>query len=323
MQSKRTWSRLSLALWLSLLSGALGASLKTPLAPSRIPRSSMRRIKGYADVLFPRPANCVLFAHEPGVADHLVAKVAQGLGRPVMAKNALDTLLMQRYCEGLVILAETTSALAVFMQRAVAANWSFRVLALMVADGEPKDTRAFTLLRRNKFLNFNQREMNVSAFSCPLFVVFKRHDDDGQPNSVRDIDGIEYRIFLEFARILNFRWTMTVPRGRDKWGMPRWKDEPPRGMVQMLIERKIELAICSWWLEVAKKKYIDLSTYWHSCCMTFLLPKPEPYSIQWSAFLRPFSIDLWLALILTTCFIAAVYWMNFDFRTRSIQPGPN
>ncbi|XP_050452341.1 uncharacterized protein LOC126851974 isoform X2 [Cataglyphis hispanica] len=110
-------------------------------------------------------------------------------------------------------------------------------------------------------------------------------------------DGIEVKIFLLLAEKLNFTWTLRKPQGTYRYGRRVNNTFWRGGVIQLLREKKIDLAFGSIWLTPNHNKFVNMSEPWHQMFMHFLVPRPQPITNFW-ALTRPFPIECWLLLII-------------------------
>ncbi|KAL6427163.1 hypothetical protein ACFW04_008664 [Cataglyphis niger] len=110
-------------------------------------------------------------------------------------------------------------------------------------------------------------------------------------------DGIEVKIFLLIAEKLNFTWTLRKPQGTYRYGRRVNNTFWRGGVIQLLREKKIDVAFGSIWLTPNHNKFVNMSEPWHQMFMHFLVPRPQPITNFW-ALTRPFPIECWLLLII-------------------------
>ncbi|XP_029673643.1 glutamate receptor 3.4-like [Formica exsecta] len=110
-------------------------------------------------------------------------------------------------------------------------------------------------------------------------------------------DGIEMKIFLLIAEKLNFTWTLRKPQGTYRYGRRINNTYWRGGVIQLLREKKIDLAFGSIWLTPNHSNFVNMSEPWYQMFMHFLVPRPQPITNFW-ALTRPFPIECWLLLIM-------------------------
>ncbi|CAL7946158.1 unnamed protein product [Xylocopa violacea] len=159
-------------------------------------------------------------------------------------------------------------------------------------------------MRRNDDVNFHGRELQVSSIRQPPMTYFNRTIEktiDGVRAEVyamdteSDWDGIETRLFLIMAQKMNFTWTIRKPEGSYLYGRrvndTVWKG----GMIQLLHDRKVDMAFGSIWVTLDQNTFANLSIPWHQVYVHFLVPRPRRTTTFW-ALSRPFSIEVWCLL---------------------------
>ncbi|CAK9806164.1 Glutamate receptor U1 [Anthophora quadrimaculata] len=169
-------------------------------------------------------------------------------------------------------------------------------------------------MRRGNSVNFRGRELQVCSIYRPPMTylnhtIVKTINGEQAEVFVMDNDmdwnGIETRLFLIMAEKLNFTWTIRKPEGGYTYGRrvneTIWKG----GMIEMLREKKVDMAFASIWLTMDQNTFVHLSEPWYQVHLHFLVPRPRRTTSFW-ALSRPFSGAVW-CLLLSALFLHCFY----------------
>ncbi|EZA56100.1 hypothetical protein DMN91_010215 [Ooceraea biroi] len=155
-------------------------------------------------------------------------------------------------------------------------------------------------------INLRGRELQVSTVYrppvCYLNKTVKRiidgeEEDIYLADNDAEKDGMEIKIFLLLAEKLNFTWTMRKPKGTYRYGRRVNATLWNGGMIQLLREKKIDLAFGNIWLTQNHNEFVNMSEPWYQLSLHFLVPRPQPITNFW-ALTRPFSVGVWLLLLI-------------------------
>ncbi|XP_019697387.1 uncharacterized protein LOC105183987 [Harpegnathos saltator] len=160
---------------------------------------------------------------------------------------------------------------------------------------------------KNEFdmINMKGRELRVCSFYRPPVSYLKTatkkvingtEEEIFLVNNDMEKDGIEVKIFLLLAEKLNFTWTIRKPGGSYRYGRrngTQWHG----GVIELLRERKIDMAFASIWLSEDHNAFANLSEPWFQLFIRFLVPRPQPITSFW-ALTRPFPLEVWILLVL-------------------------
>ncbi|XP_014488290.1 PREDICTED: uncharacterized protein LOC106751750 [Dinoponera quadriceps] len=174
------------------------------------------------------------------------------------------------------------------------------------------------------------RELRVCTFYRPPVsylnttikkIIHGTEEDVFLANNDAEKDGIEVKIFLILAEKLNFTWTLRKPGGAYRYGRrngTQWNG----GMIQLLRERKIDMAFASIWLSEDHNAFANLSEPWYQLFIHFLVPRPKAITSFW-ALTRPFPLEVWILLVIVLLISSAYMYArakidrNFPKRFRS------
>ncbi|XP_032687038.1 glutamate receptor ionotropic, delta-1 [Odontomachus brunneus] len=160
---------------------------------------------------------------------------------------------------------------------------------------------------RNEFdmINMRGRKLQVCTFYRPPFcylnttikkIINGVEEEVFPANNDKEKDGIEVKIFLILAEKLNFTWTLRKPGGKYRYGR-RNGSEWNGGAIQLLRQKKVDMAFASIWLTKDHNAFVNMSEPWFQIFIHFLVPRPQPITSFW-ALTRPFSLEVWILLIL-------------------------
>ncbi|XP_031773640.1 uncharacterized protein LOC100865801 isoform X2 [Apis florea] len=134
-----------------------------------------------------------------------------------------------------------------------------------------------------------------------------------------DWDGIEMRLFLIMAEKLNFTWTIRKPDGNYTYGKRFNETHWLGGIIQMLVDRKVDIAFASIWVTLDQNEFVTLSVPWYDVYLHFLVPRPRRTTSFW-ALKKPFSKKIWClllsALLLHSLYTCARSWIDSKFPKR-------
>ncbi|CAH1398349.1 unnamed protein product [Nezara viridula] len=137
--------------------------------------------------------------------------------------------------------------------------------------------------------DFHGREIKVATFNCSTFSRI----------NYPYLDGSEMAIFLEVARRLNLTYRFIVPNG-SRFPLGVLKDGLWRGgLLGLLASDEADVGFCGLW--IANNKIgtgVEMSVSLKRICMMYLVPRPVPLSSEWYGIFSPFTMNLWLAIIL-------------------------
>ncbi|TGZ53616.1 Glutamate receptor delta-1 subunit, partial [Temnothorax longispinosus] len=122
--------------------------------------------------------------------------------------------------------------------------------------------------------------------------------------SDKEKDGIEVKLFLVIAEKLNFTWTIQKLDGNYRYGR-RNGTEWSGGVIQLIREKRIDLAFGSIWLTQSHNEFVNMTTPWIQMFIHFLVPRPQPITNFW-ALTRPFSVNCWI-LVIIMLFVESIY----------------
>ncbi|KAG6795400.1 hypothetical protein HZU73_09183 [Apis mellifera caucasica] len=134
-----------------------------------------------------------------------------------------------------------------------------------------------------------------------------------------DWDGIEMRLFLIMAEKLNFTWTIRKPEGNYTYGKRFNETYWIGGIIQMLVDQKVDIAFASIWMTLDQNKFVTLSMPWYDVYLHFLVPRPHRTTSFW-ALKKPFSKKIW-CLLLSALLLHSLYtyvrsWIDSKFPKR-------
>ncbi|XP_020286613.1 uncharacterized protein LOC109856099 [Pseudomyrmex gracilis] len=169
------------------------------------------------------------------------------------------------------------------------------------------------LMNEFNIINMRGRELQVCSFYRPPVSYLNRttkkvingvEEEVFLADNDEEKDGIEIQIFLLIAEKLNFTWTIRKPPGTYRYGR-RVNNTWQGGVIQLLQEKKIDLAFGGIWLTDSTNEFANMSEPWYQMFLHFLVPRPQPTTNFW-ALTRPFSIDCWILLIIML-FVESMY----------------
>ncbi|GAB1864213.1 Ionotropic glutamate receptor L-glutamate and glycine-binding domain-containing protein [Camponotus japonicus] len=161
------------------------------------------------------------------------------------------------------------------------------------------------LMSEFNIINLRGRELQVCTFYQPPVSylnkttkkIIKGIEEEVFLADDTEKDGIEVKIFLLIAEKLNFTWTLRKPPGDYRYGRRVNSTYWNGGVIQLLREKKIDLAFGSIWLTSNHSDFVNMTEPWYQMYMHFLVPRPQPITNFW-ALTRPFPVECWLLLIL-------------------------
>ncbi|EFN83705.1 Glutamate receptor [Harpegnathos saltator] len=239
-----------------------------------------------------------------------------------------DYLLRKRIyeCQGYFLLSPTDTEIEEAMDKVPSTISTTEIL--IIVDGELKnDSRIFNvalygsananIVSRSGIWTLSEnyleprlfvkvdRELRVCSFYRPPVSYLKTatkkvingtEEEIFLVNNDMEKDGIEVKIFLLLAEKLNFTWTIRKPGGSYRYGRrngTQWHG----GVIELLRERKIDMAFASIWLSEDHNAFANLSEPWFQLFIRFLVPRPQPITSFW-ALTRPFPLEVWILLVL-------------------------
>ncbi|XP_039307423.1 uncharacterized protein LOC105199957 isoform X2 [Solenopsis invicta] len=162
-------------------------------------------------------------------------------------------------------------------------------------------------------VNMRGRELQVCTFYQPPFSYLNKTTTkiiNGVEEEIfvaddNELDGIEVRLLLAIAEKLNFTWTIRKLKGKYRYGRRVNDTEWTGGVIQLIREKKVDLAFGSVWLTKNHNEFVNMSTPWIEMFMHFLVPRPQPITNFW-ALTRPFSVLCWI-LVIVMLFVKSMY----------------
>ncbi|KYN30997.1 Glutamate receptor U1 [Trachymyrmex septentrionalis] len=170
------------------------------------------------------------------------------------------------------------------------------------------------LMSEFNIVDMKGRELQVCTFYQPPFSylnkTIKKVIDDVEEevflaDSDNEKDGIEMKIFLVMAEKLNFTWTIRKLKGKYRYGRRINSTEWNGGVIQLVLEKKIDLAFGNVRLTPNHYEFVNMSTPWVQMLTQFLVPRPQPITNFW-ALMRPFSMGSWI-LVLIMLIVKSMY----------------
>ncbi|XP_071554063.1 probable glutamate receptor isoform X1 [Temnothorax nylanderi] len=162
-------------------------------------------------------------------------------------------------------------------------------------------------------VNMRGRELRVCTFYQPPFSYLKKttkkiingvEEEVFLADNDKEKDGIEVKLFLVIAEKLNFTWTIQKLDGNYRYGR-RNGTEWSGGVIQLIREKRIDLAFGSIWLTQSHNEFVNMTTPWIQMFIHFLVPRPQPITNFW-ALTRPFSVNCWI-LVIIMLFVESIY----------------
>ncbi|XP_011874933.1 PREDICTED: probable glutamate receptor isoform X2 [Vollenhovia emeryi] len=170
------------------------------------------------------------------------------------------------------------------------------------------------LMSEFNMINLRGRELKVCTFYQPPFSYLKETTTkiiNGVETEVfladndNEKDGIEVKMFLVMAEKLNFTWTIRKLEGNYRYGRRVNGTSWSGGVIQLIREKKVDLAFGSIWLTQNHNEFVNMSMPWIQMQLDFLVPRPQPITNFW-ALTRPFSVDCWI-LVICMLFVKSIY----------------
>ncbi|XP_024877061.1 uncharacterized protein LOC112457953 isoform X2 [Temnothorax curvispinosus] len=162
-------------------------------------------------------------------------------------------------------------------------------------------------------VNMRGRELRVCTFYQPPFSYLKKttkkiingvEEEVFLADNDKEKDGIEVKLFLVIAEKLNFTWTIQKLDGNYRYGR-RNGTEWSGGVIQLIREKRVDLAFGSIWLTQSHNEFVNMTTPWIQMFIHFLVPRPQPITNFW-ALTRPFSVNCWI-LVIIMLFVESIY----------------
>ncbi|KAG5344118.1 GLRK protein, partial [Acromyrmex charruanus] len=187
---------------------------------------------------------------------------------------------------------------------------------LGLTDGEIENAMGFyeELMSEFNIVDMKGRELQVCTFYQPPFSYLNKtikkvidgvEEEVFLANSDNEKDGIEMKIFLVMAEKLNFTWTIRKLKGKYRYGRRINSTEWNGGVIQLVLEKKIDLAFGNVRLTPNHYEFVNMSTPWVQMLTQFLVPRPQPITNFW-ALMRPFSMGTWI-LVLIMFIVKSMY----------------
>ncbi|KAL6266726.1 hypothetical protein P5V15_003562 [Pogonomyrmex californicus] len=163
-------------------------------------------------------------------------------------------------------------------------------------------------------VNMKGRELRICTFYQPPFSYLNKtikkiingvEEDVFLADNDEEKDGIEVKMFLIIAEKLNFTWVIRKPEGNYRYGRRVNDTDWNGGVIQLVREKKIDLAFGSVWLTQNHNEFVNMSSPSVQMFMHFLVPRPRPITNFW-ALTRPFSVECWI-LVITMLLVKSMY----------------
>ncbi|KYN07606.1 Glutamate receptor [Cyphomyrmex costatus] len=162
------------------------------------------------------------------------------------------------------------------------------------------------LMSEFNIIDMKGRELQVCTFYQPPFSYLNKtikkiidgvEEDVFLADSDKEKDGIEMKIFLVMAEKLNFTWTIRKLKGKYRYGRRINSSYWDGGVIQLVLEKKVDLAFGNVRLTPNHYEFVNMSTPWIQMLTKFLVPRPQPITNFW-AVMRPFSMDCWILVLI-------------------------
>ncbi|KAK3875114.1 hypothetical protein Pcinc_019993 [Petrolisthes cinctipes] len=180
-----------------------------------------------------------------------------------------------------------------------------------VSGKPPTNTTTTTTTWPNPFhegrMNLHGHRVRVVAKSLFPFMEFTA-DNTNTNNTesgttVTPRDSLDVRMLNTVAHVLNFTYEMRMAVD-DQWGTQ--VDGEWTGMVGTLAEERADMSMMLFW-SYDRKKVIDFTRIYTSEPFIMVTHKPRPQP-QHLALVRPFVVDLWVAVLVSTLVAGVVLW---------------
>ncbi|XP_042223276.1 glutamate receptor ionotropic, delta-2-like [Homarus americanus] len=164
------------------------------------------------------------------------------------------------------------------------------------------DKRVSLAVVSEEFEDMMGHQVRVVAKTLFPFMEFER-DSDAPGTTVTPSDSLDVRMLDTVAKILNFTYEMRMAVD-DQWGTQ--VDGNWTGMVGTLAEERADVSMMLFW-SLARKQVIDFTRIYTSEPFIMITHKPRPQP-QHLALVRPFTVELWVAVLVTTLIAGVVLW---------------
>ncbi|KAK0157382.1 hypothetical protein PV328_011130 [Microctonus aethiopoides] len=163
--------------------------------------------------------------------------------------------------------------------------------------------------RQSGIINLQGQLLQGSAFYNPPFCYLSTSINktingiEGEffiANDARELDGVEFQLFILMAQRLNFTWMIRKPNNNYRYGRKNGSDWHG-GMIGQIFRKEVDIAFSGIWLTKDNYEFANLSISWYQLFIHFLVPRPKTKTSFW-ALTRPLSSEVWLAIIVTILF---------------------
>ncbi|KAK0161555.1 hypothetical protein PV327_010014 [Microctonus hyperodae] len=170
-------------------------------------------------------------------------------------------------------------------------------------------TKYEVMKRQSGIINLQGQLLQGSAFYNPPFCYLSTSVNktingiEGEffiANDARELDGVEFQLFILMAQRLNFTWMIRKPNNNYRYGRKNGSDWNG-GMIGQIFRKEVDIAFSGIWLKKDNYEFANLSISWYQLFIHFLVPRPKPKTSFW-ALTRPLSSEVWLAIIATILF---------------------
>lgn len=180
---------------------------------------------------------------------------------------------------------------------------------------EPPDTVSMQLIHKNKTRNRGLAAYKVVVVLVEPYVVKK----DGK------YEGFCIDIMDALAQRLNFRYEVIESPNNVYGNCQEFNNGTVScdGMVKMLVDRQVDMAITGFTITHARAKYIDFTKPFMNLGITVLFRKPKPDPPQLMSFLAPLDNTVWAGIITVFLGISLVLLITARFTPYEwINPHP-
>nr|CAD7454156.1 unnamed protein product [Timema tahoe] len=168
-------------------------------------------------------------------------------------------------------------------------------------------------IRQRKYLKSNllkdHREINISLFECPPFVIYIHSEEN---RTEIEYDGIEVRMIRAILSGWKIRWRPLTDLPSNKTSISGYKK-----LYLDIRKRRSDVALCSLWMTYGRMTVIDMTIPWERLLLTFLVPRPKKLPAGMLICLA-WSGDSWRNFLFSLIFFTIVLLMF-----SKISPGKN
>lgn len=145
--------------------------------------------------------------------------------------------------------------------------------------------------------NFMGRFLRVATLHFPPVVFI---DDSKTEGSSTTIYGIEPSLMDVMASDLNFTFAYFPVSPKEMWGSVtgEGKNRTATGLLGALMKKEADVALGNLYLDYTRLAIVAFSSYYQNVEECFMVPRPKPYP-KWTALYHPFSVEVWIATILS------------------------